>query len=106
VGIQNKVLEAMAMKTPVVSTPAGCAALTVEEGKAILTAEQAEEMAWAVLRVLSEPALVERLSRAGREYVEAHHSWGGSAERLVRIYKEVHPEKASSTKSFEGGLAG
>jgi glycosyltransferase involved in cell wall biosynthesis len=89
VGIQNKVLEAMAMGAPVVSTPAGCAALATEEGKEILTAEQEEDMASAVLRVLSEPGLARQLSEAGREYVETHHSWAGRAKRLVEIYQQA-----------------
>ena len=89
VGIQNKVLEAMAMATPVVSTPAGCAALAVEEGQEILSAEQEEDMALAVLKVLSEPDLARRLSKAGRKYVETHHSWEGRAGRLLEIYQQA-----------------
>ncbi|RLC96780.1 MAG: glycosyl transferase family 1, partial [Chloroflexi bacterium] len=58
VGIQNKVLEAMAMGTPVVSTPAGCAAITTAKDQGILIAQD-EELAAAVLQVLSDPALAE-----------------------------------------------
>jgi glycosyltransferase involved in cell wall biosynthesis len=54
-----------------------------------LTAEQEEDMASAVLRVLSEPALARQLSEAGREYVETHHSWAGRAKRLVEIYQQA-----------------
>lgn len=89
VGVQNKVLEAMAMGTPVVSTPAGCAALAAEDGQEILVAEGKEELAMAVVRVCTDKAMAQRLSDAGRRYVEAHHSWEAGARRLVEIYKRA-----------------
>jgi sugar transferase (PEP-CTERM/EpsH1 system associated) len=88
VGIQNKVLEAMAMGTPVVSTPAGCAALTTQDG--LLTAESKEGLAEAVLQVLSDPVVAERLAAGGRRYVEACHSWEENARRLTEIYERAH----------------
>jgi glycosyltransferase involved in cell wall biosynthesis len=94
VGIQNKVLEAMAMGTPVVSTTAGCAGLATEERRQVLTAEDEEEMAAAVLRVLSDPALAGQLSAAGRRYVETHHSWEAGARRLVEVYEQARPKVA------------
>jgi sugar transferase (PEP-CTERM/EpsH1 system associated) len=87
VGVQNKVLEAMAMGTPVVSTPAGRAPLAAEEGQEILTAEGEDELAAAVLQVLNDPMLARRLSAAGRQYVEDHHSWEALAQRLVGVYE-------------------
>ncbi len=89
VGIQNKVLEAMAMGAPVVSTPAGCAALAAKEGQEILTAESEKDFAAAVLRVTSDYALAKQLSVAGRQHVETNHSWKSSAPRLERLYKEA-----------------
>jgi len=98
VGVQNKVLEAMAIGTPVVSTPAGCGALATAEGREILIAEGDEALAAAVLQVFSDPALAERLAVAGRQYVETHHSWESGARRLVEIYEEAHSE-ARKTKT-------
>ncbi len=89
VGVQNKVLEAMAMGTPVVSTPAGCAALVIEESQEVLIAEGEEKLAAAVLQVLSDPALAERLAAAGQRYVEAHHSWEAVARRLTGVYEKA-----------------
>jgi sugar transferase (PEP-CTERM/EpsH1 system associated) len=92
VGVQNKVLEAMAMGTPVVSTPNGCAALEAEDGREILVAEGEDELAAAVLRVLSDPLLAERLSAAGRGYAETWHSWEAGARRLTEVYEQARSE--------------
>lgn len=89
VGVQNKVLEAMAMGTPVVSTSAGCAALAAETEKDLLIADGEEQLADAVVRVLSDPALAQQLSVSGRRYVERHHSWASSAQKLAEVYQEA-----------------
>jgi sugar transferase (PEP-CTERM/EpsH1 system associated) len=86
VGVQNKVLEAMAMGAPVVTTPSGCAALDVEDGREVLIAEGEGELAEAVLKVLSDTVSARRLAEAGRRYVEDHHSWEAGARRLVDVY--------------------
>ena len=99
VGVQNKVLEAMAMGTPVVSTPAGCAALAAEDGGEILTAAGGEEMAGAVLQVISDPALARSLSAAGQRYVKAHHSWGAGARKLTAIYEQALSAARSAISS-------
>jgi glycosyltransferase involved in cell wall biosynthesis len=89
VGIQNKVLEAMAMATPVVSTRAGCAALGDEADGSLLIADRDADFAEAVLRVIGNPALAGRLSGAGRRYVESHHSWEKSAQQLTSVYRQA-----------------
>jgi sugar transferase (PEP-CTERM/EpsH1 system associated) len=92
VGIQNKVLEAMAMGTPVVSTPAGCAALAADGSREVLVARDQEALAAAVLRIMTDPALARSLSAAGRRYVEAHHNWETGARRLVGVYERARAE--------------
>jgi sugar transferase (PEP-CTERM/EpsH1 system associated) len=88
VGVQNKVLEAMAMGTPVVCSPAGCSALDTRDGEDLLVARDADGLATAVLRLLADPALQARLSRTGRAYVERHHDWRRSVDRLEAVYYE------------------
>jgi len=96
VGVQNKVLEAMAMGTPVVSYPAGCTAIAAQPGRDILIADDDVAMAQAVLQVLRDPALAQRLSVSGRRYAEERHDWDASARKLVELYARAvegrHPQ--------------
>ncbi|HEY75939.1 MAG TPA: glycosyltransferase [Thermoflexia bacterium] len=87
VGIQNKVLEAMAMARPVVCTDAAFAGLQAEAGRDALVADDPETFAAHVLRLCTAPDLARRLGWAGRRYVETHHNWEDSARRLVAVYE-------------------
>ncbi len=87
VGVQNKVLEAMAMGTPVVCTSAALAGLEARPEEEVLVADGPEAFAAQVLRVFADPALAMRLSTAGRRYVEEHHSWEEGARGLVEVYE-------------------
>ena len=85
-GIQNKVLEAMACATPVVTTPQATGALRAIDGEHLLIARDAESFAQHILRLLSEPGLRRRIGRAARRYVERHHDWDQIVGDLERIY--------------------
>lgn len=86
VGIQNKVLEAMATATPVVATPQATQALAPEAQAALLQASTPSLFAHAVLDLLEQPQRRQYLGEAGRTYVETHHSWLHNANRLVERY--------------------
>src|SRR5207302_10340666 len=66
VGIQNKVLEAMALGTPVIVATKAAAALDVLPGQDLLVAGSAQEFAEAALRLMNEPELRTSLSEHGR----------------------------------------
>ncbi|NJN96645.1 MAG: glycosyltransferase [Anaerolineales bacterium] len=89
VGIQNKVLEAMAMATPVISTPQAVSAIQIQAGQEALVADTAEAMAQAIITLLTNEALRRQIGQTGRTYVENHHDWRGIAEKLEGIYREV-----------------
>jgi sugar transferase (PEP-CTERM/EpsH1 system associated) len=89
VGIQNKVLEAMAMATPVVSTPQAVSAIQVQAGQEVLVADTPEAMAQAVSQLLTNQTLRQSIGQAGRSYVENHHDWKVIGEKLEGIYGEV-----------------
>ena len=89
VGIQNKVLEAMAMGTPTISTRVGCAALDIEPGQEIAVANTATEMAESVETVIRDKEFARRLSTSGRQYVEKHHDWDRIARALTATYTDL-----------------
>jgi glycosyltransferase involved in cell wall biosynthesis len=88
-GTRLKILEAMALGRPVVSTPLGCEGLAVEDGKHLLIAKDAEAFAAAVARLLTDRALAARLTLQARALVEENYDWTGIAERLLCVYDEL-----------------
>jgi len=89
VGIQNKVLEAMACATPVVATPQAISALGVLPGRDVIVAGEPEAFAEAVLDLLESPRRQRQVGEAGRRYVETHQPWAASAAQLEEVYNEV-----------------
>ena len=62
-GIQNKILQAMAIGTPVVSTSIATFALQASNGKQILIADQPEDFAYAVISLLKDATLRKKISK-------------------------------------------
>ncbi|HUX87196.1 MAG TPA: glycosyltransferase, partial [Chloroflexota bacterium] len=86
VGIQNKVLEAMAMGVPVVSSQEGFAGLQAQPGQDLLVADSPDAFAADVCRLLGDPVAREQIGRAGRRYVETFHRWEAAAQRFEELY--------------------
>jgi glycosyltransferase involved in cell wall biosynthesis len=79
-GLQNKVLEAMAVGTPVVATPRAVAGLAVRADEHLLVAEDADAIAAATVTLLRDPARARALARAARALVERRYRWEASAD--------------------------
>jgi glycosyltransferase involved in cell wall biosynthesis len=82
-GVQNKVLEYLAMGIPAVSTSIGMEGIAVEHERHVLRADDPDEMAKALERLWDDPALGNALARCGREFVEENHSWERALSPLV-----------------------
>ncbi len=87
VGIQSKVLEAMAMERPVVVAPAAMGGLHPAAHQVVLIGEGPAQFAEAVRRLLADPAEARRRGRAGRRYVLRYHSWQQSVRQLLSRYE-------------------
>lgn len=85
-GSRLKILEALAMGVPVVTTRIGCEGLDVQDGQHVLLADEPESFAAAIRRLHQDRALVERLVGAGRKLVEEHYDWQVIGRRLVNWY--------------------
>jgi sugar transferase (PEP-CTERM/EpsH1 system associated) len=86
-GVQNKLLEALAMGKAAVATPQALKALKAEPGVHLLAAESAREWQEAILLLLNDPALRQRLGSAGRRFVEENHHWDKCLEPLSYLLK-------------------
>jgi len=73
-GVQNKVLEAMAMERPVVASPAAFEGIDAVPGEHLLVA-QGYDMANAVSHLLGHPEEAEAMGRAARRHVIARYDW-------------------------------
>jgi glycosyltransferase involved in cell wall biosynthesis len=84
-GTRFKILEAMAMSRPVVSTTIGAEGIGATDGRNILIADGAEAFAAAVRRVMEDPDLARRIGAEGRALVERHYSWTAVGAQLERF---------------------
>jgi glycosyltransferase involved in cell wall biosynthesis len=99
VGIQNKVLEAMACATPVVATPQAVSALNLQAGEDALVAQKPADFAQAILRLLNDRQLREKVGQRGRRYVEANHDWAAVSAQLEQTYRQVRISDSITERS-------
>lgn len=89
VGIQNKVLEAMALGTPVIASTPVAAGLQAIVGRDLLVADQPAEFAAAVLHLLEDQTQWSSLATHGVAYIRAHHHWDVIIEQLTTVYRQI-----------------
>jgi glycosyltransferase involved in cell wall biosynthesis len=86
-GTRLKIVEALAKGKPVISTRLGAEGLDVEHDKNVLLADEPDEFANQVARVLSDRELAARLGKAGRSLMEAKYSWDSIGSGLESFYE-------------------
>ncbi len=92
-GTRLKILEALAMNRAVVSTSIGCEGLAVEDGKHLIVADQPEQFALAVIKLLNNQAMRIALGIAGRVLVETRYSWTHCGTQLLQALESYRPER-------------
>lgn len=88
-GIQNKILEAMAGETPVVTTSAAFSSLRGTPGVEALVGDTPEDFAGAILRLLEDQNLRSKVGQAGYRYVNACHDWKQIVSDLTVVYEQT-----------------
>lgn len=88
-GTRHKILEAMAARTPVVSTSKGAEGLGVIDGVHVLLADDPASFAARTLQLLRDPSLRERLTANARRLVEQKYDWARIGQRFVSLVEDV-----------------
>jgi len=96
-GVQNKVLEYMALGLPVITSSIGLEGLSAVPGRDLLVANTPTEYADNVDKLWNDPPWALSIATAGRRYVERHHQWGASIaplkDKLAKLVSHFHAEK-------------
>jgi len=84
-GIQNKVLEALGMAKAVIATPEALEGIAIEPEVHACQARTPAEWIESMVRLLKDAPARDRLGRAGRTFVEAHHCWDRQLQPLATL---------------------
>ena len=84
-GLQNKLLEAMAMRIPSITSGLANSALNAKHGEEILEGNSAEEFAAHIISILENPKLAEKLSKNGYAFVHEHYNWTAATQKLENL---------------------
>jgi glycosyltransferase involved in cell wall biosynthesis len=91
-GVRVKLLEAMAVGVPVVTTAVGCDGLGVKHEEQVLVADRPEDFAREISRLFADSQLAEALSRNGRRFVEQHYDLEKTAAEVELLLTQLVAE--------------
>ena len=83
-GLQNKLLEAMSMRLPAITSPLANASLGAKPDEEILIGSNAEEMAQNIIILLTDKERAERIAQAGFDFTNRVYDWEKATERMEK----------------------
>ncbi len=86
-GIQNKVLEAMAMAKPVIASPAAAEGIDARPGRDLIVTDGARQTADAIATLARDPAQCRSIGAMARARVEARYGWDAQLAALPEVLK-------------------
>jgi polysaccharide biosynthesis protein PslH len=99
-GTQNKILEAMALGVPVVTSTLAADGVDAVKGEHLLVADDAASCAQAILKMMQNRSERQRLSEAARARVISHHHWPNSMQRLDVILGQAMTRNQERQRSM------
>jgi glycosyltransferase involved in cell wall biosynthesis len=90
-GMRVKILESMSLGRPVVTTSVGAEGLGTRDGGHFIVREDPQEFRSAVINLLSDPELYNRIARKGFEFAGARFDNLSLARELTEFYQSAHP---------------
>lgn len=88
-GLQNKILEAMAMKLPCITSEAAWKPISAEKDKELLIARSSQEYADKAIQLLKDQNKRKRIGDDARNFVSRNFDWNACTHDLVRIIKNA-----------------
>ena len=88
-GLQNKLLEAMSMRLPAITSPLANASLGAQPDEEVLIGSNAEEMAQNIITLLTDKEKAERLAQSGYDFTNRVYDWGKATERLEEAMRTL-----------------
>ena len=88
-GLQNKLLEAMSMGLPCITTPLANGSLGAENGKKILVGNNAEELAQHIITLLTDNDRAKQIAQAGFDFTNRVYDWGKATQIMEEAMKKA-----------------
>ncbi len=94
-GMQNKLLEAMALRTPCITTDLANSPIGAEKGTQILVGNTPEEIIEHIRLLLESASRRAEIATAAQEFVRAGYSWEHTTEQLIQLMEQNQAESAN-----------
>ena len=89
-GLQNKLLEAMSMGLPAITTPLANGSLGAQPNEEILVGSNAEELAQHIITLLTDNNKAQQIAQAGFDFTNRVYDWGKSTELMEEAMKQFN----------------
>ena len=86
-GLQNKLLEAMSMRLPCITTSLANGSLHAEDGKEILVGDNEQELAKHIITLLTDKEKAESVAQNGYDFVHRVYDWGEATKIMEKEMK-------------------
>jgi glycosyltransferase involved in cell wall biosynthesis len=104
-GIQNKILEALAYRLPVVATSRTLRGLSAEVAAIVEAGDSPEELAAEIVRLLRGPEYARAKGAEGRRRVVAAYNWDRNLDRLLQLIENPFGQSASQVESHPSAVS-
>jgi polysaccharide biosynthesis protein PslH len=91
-GVQNKIMEAMSVGCPVVTSSLGAEGIDIENEKHVLIADRPKEFADSVLKLMQNNLFRYQIKKQARELIEQKYTWEQALAPFMEILNEIKPE--------------
>lgn len=101
-GTRLKILEAMALGTPIVATSKGAEGLDARNGEHLLIADTPEAFAECIVRILTDKDLRDHLVANANRLVKAKYDWSVVAPRFLQLMESMAADRNISSVASNG----